>query len=169
MPFLRKILVVPALLVLGVSACTNNQPAEQARQSSTAATSSVAAAPASEHTMTVYKSPTCGCCNKWIDHMTANGFKVEGEDMANVAPLKVEKGIPSKLFSCHTGVIDGYVVEGHVPADAVKKLLDERPDIIGLSVPGMPIGSPGMEGAYVEKYDVVAFRQDGSSYVFKSY
>ena len=116
--------------------------------------------------MLVYKSPTCGCCDLWIDHVTAAGFKANGRNLANVAPLKRELGLPLSLASCHTALVGGYLVEGHVPADLVRKLLDERPDALGLAVPGMPMGSPGMEGPRKERYDVLLVGRDGSTRVY---
>jgi hypothetical protein len=116
----------------------------------------------------VYKSPTCGCCSQWAEHLEAAGFKVRTEDVDDMMAVKLEHGITSQLASCHTAIIDGYVVEGHVPADAIMRMLDERPDIVGLAVPGMPIGSPGMEGAIVENYDILAFDEDGNTQVYES-
>ncbi len=110
-----------------------------------------------EEVMTVYKSPTCGCCEKWIEHLVANGFAVEAHDVRDVHAVKRAKGVPAELASCHTGEIDGYVIEGHVPAADIKRLLEERPPVLGLAVPKMPIGSPGMEGPHPERYDVMAF------------
>ena len=118
----------------------------------------------------VWKSPTCGCCGKWVDHLEANGFNVKAK---NTSPgmldhIKREAGIPDKLASCHTGMIGGYVVEGHVPAEDIKRLVDERPDAIGLTVPNMPLGSPGMEqpDGKTEPYDVLLVKKDGSTVVF---
>ena len=118
--------------------------------------------------VTVYKSPTCGCCSKWNEHLEANGFEVKAIDMPDVRPMKEQLGVPAELASCHTAVVGGYVVEGHVPAEDVKRLLAERPDVTGLAVPGMPIGSPGMEveGRPAEAYDVVAFTKGGEQTVF---
>ncbi len=109
----------------------------------------------------VYKSPTCGCCEKWIDHLRGNGFKVRATDVPDVTPIKQENGIPLELSACHTAFVGGYVVEGHVPAADVRKLLAERPDVEGLAVPGMPIGSPGMEGPNPETYQVLSFGSQG--------
>lgn len=118
----------------------------------------------------VYKSPTCGCCSKWVSHLEENGFAVRTTDQPDVAPVKREVGLPPALASCHTAIVDGYVVEGHVPAEVVKKMLRERPDIVGISAPGMPIGSPGMEqGDQVDSYDVVAFDREGNTYVYASF
>jgi hypothetical protein len=118
--------------------------------------------------ITVYKSPTCGCCAKWVSHLEENGFEVETSDMANVTPMKQRLGVPQALSSCHTAVVGGYVVEGHVPADLIKRLLDEKPEVVGLAVPGMPTGSPGMEGPNPKSYDVIAFKKDGGQEVFAS-
>ncbi len=109
----------------------------------------------------VYKSPTCGCCDKWIDHLRAEGFRVRATDVADVGPIKTENGLPPALAACHTAFVGGYVVEGHVPAADVRRLLDERPDVAGLAVPGMPIGSPGMEGPNPERYQVLSFGESG--------
>lgn len=117
--------------------------------------------------VTVYKSPTCGCCTKWVDHMRAAGFTVEVHDMDNVNPLKDEVGVPNALRSCHTAVVNGYTLEGHVPADLVQKLLKEKPKTVaGLAVPGMPMGSPGMEGPRKDAYDVVAYTAGGKTSVY---
>ncbi len=109
----------------------------------------------------VYKSPTCGCCSKWIDHLEAEGFEVKSTDVPDVTPVKRENGLPGELASCHTAFVDGYLVEGHVPASDVKRLLEERPEVAGLAVPRMPIGSPGMEGPNPVKYEVLSFGEKG--------
>lgn len=119
-----------------------------------------AADPAKVH---VYKSPTCGCCTKWIEHLRSNGFEVEATDVADVTPVKLSNGIPEKLASCHTAFVGGYVIEGHVPAADIARLLLERPQIAGLAVPEMPIGSPGMEGPNPVRYQVLAFGATGVS------
>lgn len=119
----------------------------------------------------VYKSPTCGCCEDWIEHMEANGFRVRAVDTNDVYAHKQAGGVPGPLGSCHTAFVDGYAIEGHVPADLVKKLLEERPaGVAGLAVPGMPIGSPGMEmpGYAAERYDVIAFDSTGGGHVYAS-
>jgi hypothetical protein len=114
----------------------------------------------------VYKSPTCGCCGKWEDHLRASGFAVESKLTEAMNPKKAELGVPQELQSCHTAVVEGYVVEGHVPAASIKKLLKSMAKVKGIAVPGMPIGSPGMEGPNPEKYDVVSFGIDGKTTVF---
>ncbi len=121
-------------------------------------------------TVTVYKSPTCNCCADWVAHMREQGFPVEITSRFNVKPVKRQVGVPSSLAACHTAVVDNYVVEGHVPAQEVKKLLRKKPDVRGLSVPGMPVGSPGMErGNRVEPYEVLAFTPAGDTTVFARY
>jgi len=124
--------------------------------------------PVSASEMTVYKSPTCGCCSAWIHHLEVNGFQVNAIDMQDVTPRKIQLGITPQTASCHTGVIDGYVIEGHVPAADIRRLLEEKPENIrGIAVPGMPIGSPGMEmGDRKDAYDVLAIDKDGNTSVF---
>ena len=116
----------------------------------------------------VYKSPTCGCCKEWVKHLKKNGYEVEVHNKNNVAPIKRELGVPRQLQSCHTAKIDGYVIEGHVPADLITKLRSEKPQISGLAVPGMPMGSPGMEGPRKDAYDIIAFDKGGKTSVFAS-
>ncbi|BAU47593.1 metal-binding protein [Sulfurifustis variabilis] len=116
--------------------------------------------------VTVYKSPTCGCCKEWVKHLEANGFEVTTRDVGDVTPQKAKHGVRPELASCHTALVDGYVVEGHVPAADLKRLLRERPAVKGLSVPGMPMGSPGMEGPYKERYDVLTFDDAGRTTVY---
>ena len=116
--------------------------------------------------VTVYKDPNCGCCSKWVDHMKAAGFNVTTVDTSDVGAVKQKYNIGSNLQSCHTAVIGDYAIEGHVPADVIKKLLEEKPTIAGLAVPGMPMGSPGMEGATRERYDVLTFDRAGRTTVY---
>ena len=115
----------------------------------------------------VYKSPTCGCCAKWIDHLEDNGFSVEVHDERNMDPVKHRLGVPRHLQSCHTAEVGGYIVEGHVPADVIARMLRERPAINGLAVPGMPMGSPGMEGPRKDPYDVLAYDAAGKASVYE--
>ncbi|MEX2528836.1 MAG: DUF411 domain-containing protein [Gemmatimonadota bacterium] len=114
----------------------------------------------------VYMSPTCGCCSGWVDHLREDGFTVETSLIQDMASVKQEYGIPPVMGSCHTALVDGYLVEGHVPAPDIRRLLDERPDVRGIAVPGMPMGSPGMEGAFSEPYEVLTFDTDGRTTVW---
>lgn len=120
----------------------------------------------------VWKDPNCGCCQDWVDHMQANGFAVKVHATGNNA-VRARLGLPQKLGSCHTALVGGYVVEGHVPASDVRKLLQQKPKALGLAVPGMPVGSPGMDGAVYgdrrDPYDVLLVAHDGSTRVFNSY
>jgi len=118
--------------------------------------------------ITIYKSPTCGCCAKWVDHVRAAGFATTVHDVADVDAIKRREGVPTALQSCHTALVEGYVVEGHVPAADVLRLLREKPKgVRGVAVPGMPSGSPGMEmGGRADRFDVVAFGRDGRTRVF---
>ena len=102
----------------------------------------------------------------WVSHLKDAGFTVETTDVHDVTQIKTENGVPNRLFSCHTGLIDGYVIEGHVPAEDIRRLLDERPDVAGISVPGMPQGSPGMEGPNPQEFPVVSFDDEGEMAIF---
>ena len=118
----------------------------------------------------VYKTPTCGCCSLWVEHLKANGFTTRVTDMNDLSPVKARHGVPGQLQSCHTAVVDGYVIEGHVPAADIQRMLKTRPAVTGLAVPGMPAGSPGMEaGGRIDPYNVVSFQKDGRTAVFASY
>ena len=117
--------------------------------------------------VTVYKHPQCGCCNKWIEHLEENGFVVQPRLELKQAERQTALGVPTALRACHTAIVDGYIVEGHVPASDIKRLLKERPRARGLAVPGMPIGSPGMEqGDRVDPYDVLLFDEAGKATTF---
>ncbi|WP_035991521.1 DUF411 domain-containing protein [Leptolyngbya sp. KIOST-1] len=117
--------------------------------------------------ITVFRSPTCGCCGQWIEHMKAAGFIVKDNLTEDLTAIKEQYGVPANLASCHTTIVDGYVVEGHIPAEDVQRLLTEKPDVAGIAVPGMPIGSPGMEsGSYVEPYTVFSFTESGEPVPF---
>ncbi|NND70221.1 MAG: DUF411 domain-containing protein [Rhodothermales bacterium] len=120
----------------------------------------------SSQEIVVYKSPTCGCCAKWIDHIEEAGYKVQVRDTNDMQPIKMQHGIQRQAQSCHTAIVDGYFVEGHVPAEFITKLLEEKPDIKGITVPGMPQGSPGMEGPNPVDYDVIAIGKDGEASIF---
>lgn len=122
------------------------------------------------HEVTVYHSPQCGCCGKWVEHMQANGFEVEMIPTTDMDRIKRELGVPRELPACHTAVVEDYVIEGHVPATDVQRLLAEQPDAHGLTVPGMPIGSPGMEvDGRRMAYDVILFTEEGETEVFNHY
>lgn len=119
--------------------------------------------------VTVYKSPTCGCCKAWVEHLRKEGFRVTAIDTADLEGIKRAHDVPTTLSSCHTAIIGDYVVEGHVPASDIRRLLAERPPIRGLVVPGMPQGSPGMETGTREKYEVFTFTRDGRTAVFSAH
>ena len=117
---------------------------------------------------TVYKTATCGCCTKWVDHMRAQGFDVKVHDVDDIGGVKAKLGVPLELGSCHTAVVGGYVIEGHVPADVVKRLLRERPKVAGLAVPGMPVSSPGMEQpGRRDPYAIVSFDRAGQRKIYE--
>ena len=147
------VLAAPSLAATEAAPATETAPATEA-------------APAIE----VWKSPTCGCCGKWADYLEANGFEVTAKNTTRgmLERIKRQVGIGPKLASCHTALIDGYTVEGHVPAEDIKRLLAMRPEAIGLTVPDMPLGSPGMEqpDGTTEPYDVLLVKKDGSVEVF---
>jgi hypothetical protein len=121
--------------------------------------------------VTVYKTPTCGCCRAWVDHLRDAGFHVETVDRDDLTMVKSANGVPERLASCHTATVGDYVVEGHVPAEDIRRLLRERPAVAGLAVPGMPVGSPGMEvpGRPADRYDVLSFDRAGVTSVFASH
>ena len=119
--------------------------------------------------VTVYKSPTCGCCGKWIDHLEDAGFRVVSRDRQDMNPIKESYGVDYQLRSCHTATVDGYVVEGHVPADDIKRMLREKPQITGIAVPGMPLGSPGMESEHQDPYEVIAFKKGQKNEIYARY
>ena len=133
---------------------------------STPAGTPAAAAP----TITVYKSSTCGCCALWVRHLEESGFDVDVRETEALQAIKAEHGVGDHLASCHTALIDGYVVEGHVPADDIKSMLESRPNIVGLAVPGMIIGTPGMEvaGQPARPYQVLAFDREGRTTVYRT-
>ena len=117
----------------------------------------------------VYKSPTCGCCKKWVKHLQDEGFTVKTKDIANLIPVKKQFGVNPAYQSCHTAKVGQYFIEGHVPASDIKKLLKEKPAIKGLTVPGMVTGSPGMEGAYKDRYNVLAIDKNDNYSVYSSH
>jgi hypothetical protein len=125
--------------------------------------------PTLEGDLLVWKSASCGCCKQWVEHMKSNGFHVVVHDVEDVGPYKKKYHVSDRLASCHTAYIDGYVIEGHVPAADVRRLLKQKPMLVGLAVPGMPSGSPGMEGPRKDRFDVLTFDSSGKTTVFASY
>lgn len=121
--------------------------------------------------ISVYKTSTCGCCVDWITHLEQNGFDVIAHNVPKTGPYRLKFGVPPDMASCHTAVVDGYALEGHVPATEIRRLLIERPKALGLAVPGMPVGSPGMEvdGTRRDAFDVVLFGEEGSRKVYQHY
>ncbi len=125
---------------------------------------------AATYTIDVYKSPLCGCCEGWVAHLRDNGFTVNLHDVEDTGVHRARLGMPERFGSCHTGSIGGYAIEGHVPAADIRRLLAARPKAVGLAVPGMPVGSPGMEqGPRVDPYQVLLVRADGGASVFARY
>ena len=161
---MKKMMLMPLVLFAACSKPEND--AAPAQVASAVPVTQSAAAPGSARNIKVYKDPNCGCCKEWIRHLEQNGFTVEVVDMPDLSAVKTKYGISTELQACHTGVIGDYVVEGHVPADLIVKMLDEKPSIAGLAVPGMPAGSPGMEGASKERYDVLTFDRAGRTSVY---
>ena len=118
----------------------------------------------------VYKTPTCGCCAEWVSYLQDNGFKVKSHDLNDLTNVKIDNGLTDpRLASCHTAIVDGYVVEGHVPVADIRRLLNEKPDIIGITAPGMPQLSPGMNSIEPIGYDVLSFDQNGNIRLFSRY
>lgn len=169
-----------SLLLLGVflSACSQAQTPPATQSPMTTATDAAAhsaetssVTPASLPLVTVHKSPTCGCCKLWVEHLQRAGFPVQVVETDDLAPIKAQVGVPPGRGSCHTAQVAGYFVEGHVPADDIVRLLTERPDARGLALPGMPIGSPGMEvpSGAVQPYTVELVAKDGSTTAFSDH
>ncbi len=131
----------------------------------------VSLAKTSQPVIEVYKTPTCGCCTDWLEHLRANGFEVNAHNVQDTAPYRAKFGVPAAFGSCHTGMVGGYALEGHVPASEIKRMLAEKPKARGLAVPGMPMGSPGMEvqGEVADAYDVLLFQADGKYKVYRHY
>lgn len=173
-------LVVAGAAIVGVGSYmmfdSSGAPAGESPQSvlADAQTSAAAVAATSQEVgsreVIVYKTAACGCCSDWSEYMKGHGFKVRTEDVTTLTAIKVENGVPPGLGSCHTALIDGYVVEGHVPVEPILRMLQERPEIAGLAVPGMPTGSPGMEvpGRPADSYDIIAFDREGNTSVYDS-
>lgn len=175
---LTRTLPVLAITVLLLSSCGNStsvdtsSTASPTLESTTTESQIATETPVdiSQVTMTVYKSPACGCCHEWVDYMKAEGFSVTAVDTDDVGSIKAEHGLTSpKLQSCHTALVDGYLIEGHVPVNDVRRLLNERPRIVGLTAPGMPMMSPGMASLTPKDYDVLAFQEDGRTRIWSTY
>ena len=130
---------------------------------------STALAQAAAPLIEVYKTPSCGCCVKWIDHLRLNGFAVKAIDVPETASIRKKFGIAEQHGSCHTAKVKGYAIEGHVPAADIKRLIKEKPSATGLAVPGMPMGSPGMEAEHADAYDVVLIKKNGSTSTYRHY
>lgn len=124
---------------------------------------------AADPKITVFKTAACGCCSKWVDHLKANGFQVTVNEVPSTTEYRRKYGVPDSLASCHTAVVGGYAIEGHVPAAEIHRLLKERPNAKGLAVPGMPMGAPGMEGPLKNRYSVLLFQADGRTTVYREY
>jgi hypothetical protein len=167
------------LAVTALAACSGSGAASSARDGDADSARVIPAAPPPQtalartgddtNTLVVYKSASCGCCRNWVEHMQQAGFTVVVHDMDDVQTVKDASGVPAALRGCHTAVIGKYVIEGHVPASDVRRLLREHPAVAGLAVPGMPAGSPGMESATAERYDVVTFGGPGAQRVYASH
>jgi hypothetical protein len=156
---MKRFLAFSLFVVVVLSACTAPAATEQAAN----ATQQV--------DITVFKAPYWGCCGDWSEYMRENGYTVKEEGVENLSTVKNKYKVPAELQSCHTAIVDGYIVEGHVPVAEIERLLTERPDILGLAVAGMPAGSPGMddEGSPPQPFDVIAFDEDGGMLIFASY
>lgn len=160
--------VLGGLLVLNIGAACSQRGEQPARDTTAAVNVAATPRPAVDSALavTVYKSPTCTCCTAWVDHVRQNGFAVVAIDTTDLEAVKRRYGVAPEHAACHTAIVGGYVVEGHVPADDIRRLLAQRPPVTGLAVPGMPVGSPGMEGAYKQAYEVLAFTRGKSTSVF---
>ena len=150
----------------GLAGCSRNGAAADPAQEPGATPAPVPPAPRPE--LIVYKTPYCGCCEGWVTHMRRAGYPTQVVELEDLAPIRERHGVPFPLSSCHTAVVDGYVVEGHVPPADVERLLRERPKALGIIVPGMPLGSPGMESPKGEReaYDTLLLLEDGQTQVF---
>jgi hypothetical protein len=125
--------------------------------------------PAAPTLITVYKDPDCGCCKAWVDYLRKHGYRIDAKDTRDMNTIKTNLGVPPSLVSCHTALVGGYIIEGHVSAEDIARLLRSKPKIAGLAVPGMPSGSPGMEGAPPVHYQVIAFTRAGKTSVFANH
>jgi len=163
--FARLALVLSAsAAVAGLALAAGRAPA-----SASAATVAAALAEAPPLEITVYRSPSCGCCKAWATHLEQNGFTVKQVELDDLSEIKAQAGITQRLASCHTAIIGRYAIEGHVPAADIKRLVAGKPEVAGLTAPGMPSGSPGMENGRKDPYDVLAFTRDGKTTVWASH
>jgi len=163
---MNRLLAVAAMAVLSACGTADAASSDDAARGSLAMSD---APPQELPTVLVYKTSTCGCCSGWVEHLREAGFNVDARDLPDNTELmrvKMDTGVPMSMATCHTALVDGYVVEGHVPADQIKRLLAERPEFAGIAVPGMPMGSPGMEGPGGRPYQVMAWDQNGEASVF---
>jgi hypothetical protein len=151
---------VLAVVVIAANVVAYAQPKAQSK-----ATAPKAAA-ASKTAVTVYKTPTCGCCGNWVQYMNAQGYACTVTNQADLSDVKAKYGVPANLQSCHTSLVGGYVIEGHVPVEDINRLLREKPAIAGLAAPGMPAASPGMDVPNSPGYDVIAFEKNGQQRVY---
>lgn len=162
---MRRLFSLPTLALLAACGSADAAPDAPGGETALARASTDTQLPS----VIVYKTSTCGCCSGWVDHMRQAGFAVDARDLPGNVELmgvKVDAGVPGDMATCHTALIDGYVVEGHVPAEQVKRLLAERPAVAGIGAPGMPAGSPGMESPNAPPYQVLSWGHDGSRAVF---
>lgn len=159
---MRRFAQLAAIAFLAACSNADAAPGEAAEQALLSSASVDQSLPA----VVVYKTATCGCCNGWVDHLRAAGFEVDARNVSDLMSVKLDAGVPGPMVTCHTALVDGYVVEGHVPVDQIKRMLADRPDIAGIGVPGMPVGSPGMEGPNPQPYEVLAFDHDGHTSVY---
>jgi hypothetical protein len=158
---MKQMIVAAVVLLIVVAVVTFGRG-----QAGTVPVSEAQRAANAADTVVVYKTPTCGCCNDWVDHVEEHGFTVVTHDLDDLTLIKQQLGVPAGRISCHTAVVRGYTVEGHVPADLIQRMLAEKPRFRGLTVPGMPVGSPGMEGPWKQDYDVLSFDERGNVEVY---
>lgn len=154
---MKRLLFISIIIAVLISACTPSSLQEADVEES--------------RLVTVYKLPTWGCCGDWTEYLKGNGFNVKTEDVQSLVEIKAEYQVPLEFQACHTAIVDGYVIEGHVPVSEIERLLSERPDVIGIAVAGMPAGSPGMEIEEFDSqpFDVISFDENGSIEIFESY
>ncbi len=165
------VFLLMGMTALWLTGCSNTDDGAKAAATVTPASTSASATAKTKPEVVMYKPPTCECCTGWAEHLRKDGFSVVVNKREDMDAIKTKFGVTKKLASCHTAIVDGYVIEGHVPAADVERLLKERPDIVGLTAPGMPMKSPGMQaiGQKPQGYAVLAFDKDGNTTVFHRY